>query len=441
MSVINQMLKDLEKRPAEPNSTSVLSSHNTLAYSPKKIAVISGFCVFLTCIISFYMWQLISENNALKADKASYRLSHQVSKQVPNRVATPEVSPTKNKITAPVSTEIHEQLSQPARPVQKADVIEHTALDQTPSNNSTVNNSQLEKRAIENKVKAKPVVNNNVGRVPSGIKPREPVDDHSHTGPDSGHNHEIVNTVKAKPVVNNNVGRVPSGIKPREAVDDHSHTGPDSGHNHDIANTVKANANKMSVSRRQLSADELVDQKLALAEKALAAKQINKAEKLLEDVVIIRPSDSQTRKKLAALWFGRQAYQDAVNILSQGISLNGQDSSLREMKARILLKLGRFTAALNTLKPLANLKNEQYQVMLANTAQQAQQNKVAVAAYNMLIVMQPDQGRWQLGLAVLYDKNSQFNLASSAYKKALTKNDLSLSSENFIKQRIEVIGQ
>jgi len=197
----------------------------------------------------------------------------------------------------------------------------------------------------------------------------------------------------------------------------------------------------MSVSRRQLSADELAEQKLALAEKALAAKQVSKAEKLLEDVVIIRPSDSQSRKKLAALWFGRQAYQDAINILSQGIALNGQDSSLREMKARIFLKLGRFTAALNTLKPLANIKDEQYQVMLANTAQQAQQNKVAVEAYNMLIVMQPEQGRWQLGLAVLFDKNSQFKLASSAYKKALTKSDLSLSSENFIKQRIEVIGQ
>jgi MSHA biogenesis protein MshN len=28
-----------------------------------------------------------------------------------------------------------------------------------------------------------------------------------------------------------------------------------------------------------------------------------------------------------------------------------------------------------------------------------------------------------------------------AYKKALTKNDLSVSSENFVKQRLQVIGQ
>jgi MSHA biogenesis protein MshN len=197
----------------------------------------------------------------------------------------------------------------------------------------------------------------------------------------------------------------------------------------------------MSVSRRQLSASELSQQKLALAEKALAAKQVGKAEKLLEGVVIITPNDSQARKKLAALWFGRQAYQDAVNLLSQGIALDGKDSSLREMKARIYLKQGQVNAALNTLKPLAKLKDEQYQIMLANTAQQAQQHDTAVAAYQQLISMKPDAGRWYLGLAVLYDKNSQFTLASNAYKQALTKSDLSISSETFAKQRIQVIGQ
>ena len=158
-------------------------------------------------------------------------------------------------------------------------------------------------------------------------------------------------------------------------------------------------------------------------------------------MLIVEPNHKQARKKLAALWFGRQAYQDAVNLLSQGIALNGKDRSLRQMKARIHLKQGQVTAALNTLKPLAQLKDEQYQIMLANTAQQAQQNEVAVDAYKVLITMQPDIGRWYLGLAVLHDKNSQFNLASVAYNKALTKNDLSVSSVNFIKQRIQAIGK
>ncbi len=255
-------------------------------------------------------------------------------------------------------------------------------------------------------------------------------------------------------LVNNSQNKETPAIQKTNAAhsDEHSHSETSSlSHSHNKAQTkvrkanktivkAKPKANVMSVLRRQLSADELAAQKLALAEKAIAAKQVTKAEKLLEEVVILTPKDSQTRKKLAALWFGRQAYQDASNLLSQGIALNGKDSSLREMKARIHLKQGQLTLALNTLKPLVKLENVQYQIMLANTAQQANHHESAAQAYRMLIAMQPDMGRWQLGLAVLYDKNSQFDLANEAYKKALTKNDLSVASEQFVQQRIQAIG-
>jgi MSHA biogenesis protein MshN len=55
--------------------------------------------------------------------------------------------------------------------------------------------------------------------------------------------------------------------------------------------------------------------------------------------------------------------------------------------------------------------------------------------------MKPSEGRWPLAMAVLYDKNSDFVKAQIFYQAALTKNDLSVASENFIKQRIQVIGQ
>ena len=69
---------------------------------------------------------------------------------------------------------------------------------------------------------------------------------------------------------------------------------------------------KMSVSRRQLSSKELVSQKLAKAEKAININEITKAEQLFEEVLIIEPENKQARKKLAALWFGRKSYQQAL---------------------------------------------------------------------------------------------------------------------------------
>jgi MSHA biogenesis protein MshN len=426
MSVINQMLKDLDQRSPEYHTHASSIGNVVLAYSPIKVAIITGICVLAVCFISFYAWQLITENNILKAQ------------YVTNGLPSPEVSAT-NNIT------------------KRGDLVAATrsnALAVVATQNNAVNNTvNRAKKLITHNI-GKTVSNINTSeqakqpeykqgnhkvRTPINLKATQPSDETKVLSNNlTGSNAQLP---IQKLVINNNSSDVMPINKASAIQEPPNHSGITLVHNHQLTSSVKSKVNKMSVSRRQLSADELAKQKLTLAEKALSMKQVNKAEKLLEDAVILRPSDSQTRKKLAALWFGRQAYQDAVNLLSQGISVNGKDSSLREMKARIHLKQGQFTAALNTLKPLAQLKNEQYQLMLANTAQQAQQNKVAVDAYKMLIVMKPDIGRWQLGLAILYDKGSQFDLASVAYKKALTKNDLSVTSENFVKQRIQIIGQ
>jgi len=406
MSVINQMLKDLDKRSPEVNASSTQTANVNATHSPMKIALITAISVLVICSLAFYVWQLNNENNALKAQQ-----NNQIN--------------TDSAVVKKTSAALEVKNSPPAREARPAAALLPVSKLKTQSSDQTsVQTSKIVKApstiVVNSKVSgttpiklAKTVVSNGSSKVTPAKQDKSisHVDDHSHAvGSTLSHTHK-----KQEAVVNKTTPMAKS--------------------------KAKINTNKMSVSRRQLSADELAKQKLVLAEKALAAKQVSKAEKLLEDVVIITPNDSQTRKKLAALWFGRQAYQDAVNLLSQGIALNGKDSSLRQMKARIQLKEGQTTAALNTLKPLAQLRDEQYQIMLANTAQQAGHNKTAVNAYQVLIDMKPEAGRWQLGLAVLYDRNSQFILASKAYKKALSKNDLSVSSEQFVNERIQAIGQ
>ncbi|MBL4766040.1 MAG: tetratricopeptide repeat protein [Colwellia sp.] len=204
---------------------------------------------------------------------------------------------------------------------------------------------------------------------------------------------------------------------------------------------AKVTASKMSVSRRQLTSAELVAQKLIRAEKSIKINEITKAEQLFEEVLIIEPNHKQARKKLAALWFGRRSYQQATNLLSQGISLDRSDAQLRLLKAKIHLQQGQHQAAYNTLKPLAVLKQQEYQLMLANVAQQIKQYKSAIQAYKILINMQSYSGRWHLGLAIVYDKNSQFSLAITEYALALTKSDLSIATAEFAEQRMQALGE
>jgi MSHA biogenesis protein MshN len=395
MSVINQMLQDLDKRNPDHSKSIAPTNQATNHHSPIKIVLITAVLVSVLCLTGFYIWHLLNENSALRAEHSA-KLS-----------GMPSNTSAK---TAPVFN--HDE------PLQKTDNLPANTVEKTASIVTKVS-PKVEERPEQS-----------INKTSNKSASVQVADDSINVSDSQARPLPITTKInapvsKAPPIANKNM---------REMQTENRQSSP-------TQLAIKSTPPKMSVSRRQLSASELSQQKLDLAEKALAAKQVSKAEKLLEDVVIITPNDSQARKKLAALWFGRQAYQDAVNLLSQGIALDSKDSSLREMKARIYLKQGQVNAALNTLKPLAKLKDEQYQIMLANTAQQAQQHDIAIAAYQQLISMKPDAGRWYLGLAVLYDKNSQFTLASNAYKQALTKSDLSISSETFAKQRIQVIGQ
>ena len=194
---------------------------------------------------------------------------------------------------------------------------------------------------------------------------------------------------------------------------------------------------QMAVSRRKISPKQLVQQKMAQAEKSIDDNKLAKAEHLFEDILLLQSSHKDARKQLAALWYGRKAYQDAINLLSQGIALDSKDSEFRLMQARIYLKQGQAQSAFNTLQGLAQIENSEYQAARANAAQLAGQFKFAVDAYQTLLESAPTNGRWWLGLAVAFDSDGQFDKASQAYSAALNQKNLSASSIRFIKQRMQ----
>ncbi|MFT6207406.1 MAG: MSHA biogenesis protein MshN [Colwellia sp.] len=200
----------------------------------------------------------------------------------------------------------------------------------------------------------------------------------------------------------------------------------------------------LKISRKELSPNELAKQKLIRAEQALVNKDIAKAESLFEDVLLVIPEHKSARKQLAALWFGRQAYSDALNLLSQGINLSPSDSEFRLMKARIYLKTNRIRQAFTTLNNIPNANdviNVEYQNLRATMAQQLNEFSFSAEAYQILVSIEPSSSRWWLGLGVALDSNSEFEQASLAYKTALNKNGLSGSAENFARQRIIELGE
>jgi MSHA biogenesis protein MshN len=200
----------------------------------------------------------------------------------------------------------------------------------------------------------------------------------------------------------------------------------------------------MTISRQQMTPESLAKQKMNRAKEAVANNELAKAEQLFEDVLLVLPSHQGARKQLAALWFGRRAYQAAINLLAQGIYLDPASSELRQLKAQIYSKQNMNKQAFQVLQNLPKVEQFQqleYQSLLASSAQKSQQYDYASEAYKRLTLMQPKVGRWWLGLAIANDSNSQFLKASDAYQQALLSQDLSSSAMQFVQRRMKELGE
>lgn len=377
MSVINQMLKDLEQRAPEqghsPSQTAVPRKTSTL-----KIVVISTIILLSLNALGFYIWSLQEQ------------------------IAQNETKPLKE--TAAVSASVQQIEPKPALKVEEKSIHVNQVSQERLKNSSKIElpeTKQVEKVQYLSEQKQNAKVENEIEQ-----------NRHQTLESEQSPNTSSPKEKKSLPFLSTKVQKV---------------------------ETIPSS--KMSVSRRQLSPEELIERKLAKAEKSISMNEVAKAETLYEDILIIDPHSKEARKKLAALLFGRKSYQQAINLLSQGIALDTNDGDLRLMKARIHLNQRQTEAAYNTLKPLSILENEEYQLLLANTAQQIEQYLSAIGAYQVLIKMQPKSGRWHLGLAIVYDKNSQFSLAANEYAIALSKADLSTSSAKFAQQRMQILGE
>ncbi|NQZ21657.1 MAG: tetratricopeptide repeat protein [Colwellia sp.] len=368
MSVINQMLKDLDQRKVEQQGSSNFTAPAEIATSNKKVLLISLMVIVMLNIIGLFVWQMYVENQALK------------------KIQYPQI-----KITEQVAVQ------KIVNPIEKT-ALKKKKIDFTPPPNGVNdNNAQIQP----------PQKQNITGNKTVGIA------------------HASINPLKGSSVKNSN------NITKKTVVIEYK-------------KDIVVPPSTLKISRKQLSPSELVQQKIKRAEQELANNNIAKAESLFEDILLILPEHKSARKQLAALWFGRQSYTPAINLLSQGIALSPTETEFRMMQARIYLQQNRPKKAFNVLNNLSqvnNVENVEYQSLRASVAQQLNEFTAAAGAYQTLADIEPSIGRWWLGLAVAHDSNSEFKQASLAYKEALTKMGLSDSAQSFVRQRMTELGE
>ena len=204
----------------------------------------------------------------------------------------------------------------------------------------------------------------------------------------------------------------------------------------------KANSS-MKVTEVQLTKTQLAQVQFKKAQTAENDKRLDEAAGLYLDAIILDPSLHSARKQLVNIYYGRNNADTALQLLESGISLFPTHWEFYLMKANIENALQEYNSALMSLSYIDD--NTEFArdkwVFQGDIAQKNAQYSVSEAAYRSLLKIESTQARWWLGLAYALDSQQEYIKAAAAYRSALNYSGLSNAATEFVKQRLEQLGE
>lgn len=179
-----------------------------------------------------------------------------------------------------------------------------------------------------------------------------------------------------------------------------------------------------------------------LASQAMNDKNPMLAVSYLREILSLKPTEVSARKKLAVILYANNDKNGARSILLDGINLLTERPDFRLMLARIYFKEQNYFDAYEMLEPLEPeiKQHPEYYALQANVAKELAMYIEASHLYSRLALNEPDRAQWWLGLAISLDKSGESNGAVKAYERASDLRQLSVSAEDFIRERILALG-
>lgn len=225
-----------------------------------------------------------------------------------------------------------------------------------------------------------------------------------------------------------------------------------------VANATQAPQEPQQQSDEDLDPDPLIEQQSSLTKRAnqlsidrqaykdgmkmlrrgdLQAADVSFREALRENPIFI-----EARLQLIDVLL-RQGRQDvAMEELRSGLTSVPGDAMLRKKYARFLFDGQSYDEAIVLLRkpPVPEVgKDPEYHALLAALLREAGQFREASEVYARLLQVRPDEPLWWLGLAVSMDQTGETEQARLAYRRAMSLPGLAPHLQNYIQSRLEVL--
>lgn len=181
---------------------------------------------------------------------------------------------------------------------------------------------------------------------------------------------------------------------------------------------------------------------LTLARQALQDGDNARAISLLEPLHKSRGQDPDVLRWLARAYLAAGNQQRLLTWLPAQLAQLPDDSELRLLLARAQLQAGDTEGAVATLEqnPPRLEQEPTYFALLAASYQQTGQWQNSAELYRRMTALRPSQSTWQLGLAIALEQLDQPAEAGRHYRLALQGQDLDDSARRFASERAKALG-
>ena len=198
------------------------------------------------------------------------------------------------------------------------------------------------------------------------------------------------------------------------------------------------NANALPMTIQNPVVESAIEQAYQEAWQAETQGQDETAIRILSQLVDEHPRYQSGRELLARLLLRHRDTKSATRIIDEGLAVEPGSQVFAELKAHLLLDKGQVNEAIHLLEANAPGldKNPNYHAFIAALYQK--QGKAAMAAniYKQLLTLQPDNAKWWLGLGVSLDALGSHIQALEAYSNANTNGDLSPELKAYVETQL-----
>lgn len=161
----------------------------------------------------------------------------------------------------------------------------------------------------------------------------------------------------------------------------------------------------------------------------------------LERTLQLDPLHALARQTLVGVLLDGKRHEEAVRKLQEGLSLDPSQASMAMILARLQVEKGELQAAVETLQRALpyDMDRADYCAFLAALLQRQARHKDAIAQYIVALRKIPQNAVWWMGLGISLQAENRTAEAQEAFGRAKASNTLSPELQAFVEQKIAQI--